>query len=50
MIKSVKEVINKEMKAVVEELKEESADVSEQSVLGTVMDGIMLLLSFPRFR
>jgi len=36
----VKKVINKEMDAVVEELKDESADVTEESVLSTVIDEI----------
>ena len=40
MLKTVKEVINEEMDLVVEELKEESADVTEQSVLGTVIEEI----------
>ena len=40
MIETVKEVINKEMDAVVEELKEDSVDVTEQSVLGTVIDKV----------
>jgi len=40
VIKTVKEIINKEMDAVVEELKEESADVTEQSVLRTVVDEV----------
>ena len=37
IIGMVKEIINNEMSAVVKELKEESADVTEQSVLGTVI-------------
>ena len=40
MIETVKEVINKEMDAVVEELKEDSVDVTKQSVLGTVIDKV----------
>jgi len=40
VIGTVKEVINEEMDDIVEELKEESADVTEQSVLGTVIDEI----------
>ena len=40
MISTVKEIVNKEMNAVVEELKEESAEVTEQSVLGTVIDQV----------
>ena len=40
MIETVKEVINKEMDTVVEELNEDSADVTEQSVLGTVIDKV----------
>jgi hypothetical protein len=39
-IDTVKEVIKKAMDALVEELKEESADVTEQSVLGTVIDEV----------
>ena len=38
--KTVKESINEEMDAVVEELKEESADITEQSVLGAVIDEV----------
>ena len=40
VISTVKEVINEEMDAVVEDLKEESVDVTEQSVLGTVIDEV----------
>ena len=40
VISTVKEIVNKEMNAVVEELKEESAEVTEQSVLGTVIDQV----------
>lgn len=40
VIKTVKKVINEEMDAVMEELKDESADVTEESVLGTVIDEI----------
>jgi hypothetical protein len=40
VIKTVKKIINEEMDAVVEELKEESADVTERSVLGTVIDDV----------
>jgi hypothetical protein len=40
VIETVKKVINSEMDAVVEELKENSADVTEQSVLGTVIDEV----------
>lgn len=40
VIRTVKEVINDEMVAVVEELKEDSADVTEKSVLGTVIDKV----------
>ena len=36
----VKEIINNEMNAVVKELKEELADVTEQSVLGTVVEEV----------
>jgi len=39
IIKTVRKVINKEMDAVVEELKDES-DITEESVLGTVIDKI----------
>ena len=39
VIDTVKGIINDEMEAVVEEL-EESADVNEQSVLGTVIEGV----------
>jgi hypothetical protein len=39
-IKTVKKVINNEMDALVEELKEKSADITEQSVLGTVIDKV----------
>ena len=38
IIDTVKEIIGTEMDAVVEELKEESAEVTEQSVLGAVID------------
>ena len=37
---TVREVINKEMDAVVEELKEDSSVVTEQSVLGMAMEEI----------
>lgn len=40
IIDVVKDVINGEMDAVVEELREESAEVTEQSVLGTVIDQV----------
>ena len=40
VISTVKEIINNEMSAVVKELKEESADVTEQSVLGTVIEEV----------
>jgi lipase chaperone LimK len=40
VIKTVKNLINDKMDAVVEELKEESADVTEQSVLGSVIDEV----------
>jgi hypothetical protein len=40
VVRTVKEIISKEMDAVVEELKEESADVTEQTVLGTVIDEV----------
>ena len=40
VIDTVKDIINDEMDAVVEELKEDSADVTEQSVLGTVIDEV----------
>ena len=40
VIETMKAVINEEMDAVVEELKEESADVTEQSVLGMVIDEV----------
>ena len=40
VIRTVKEIINSEMVAVVEELKEDSADITEQSVLGTVIDEV----------
>jgi uncharacterized protein YoxC len=40
VIKTVKKIINEEMDAVVEELKEESADVTERSVLGPVIDDV----------
>jgi hypothetical protein len=36
----MKKVINDEMDALVEELKEKSADITEQSVLGTVIDEV----------
>jgi hypothetical protein len=41
VINTVKEIINREMDAVVEELKEESAEVTEQSVLGTAIDEVL---------
>ena len=40
VLRTVKEIINEEMDLVVEELKEDSADVTEQSVLGTVIEEI----------
>ena len=40
MIRTVKQIINKEMDAVIEELREDSAEVSEQTVLGTVVDEV----------
>ena len=40
MISTVKEVINEKMDAVVDDLKEESVDVTEQSVLGMVIDEV----------
>jgi hypothetical protein len=40
IIDTVKEVITEEMDAVVEELREETAEVTEQSVLGTVIDEV----------
>ena len=40
VVKTVKDIIKKEMDAVVEELKEESAEVTEESVLGMVIDEI----------
>lgn len=41
IIDTVKEIINREMDAVVEELKEESAEVTEQSVLGAMVDEVL---------
>ena len=38
VIKTVKEVINEEMDIVVDDLKEESVDITEQSVLGMVTE------------
>ena len=40
IIDAVKEIVNEEMDTIVEELKENSADVTEQSVLGTVIDEV----------
>ena len=40
VISTVKETINNEMSAVVKELKEGSADVTEQSVLGIVIEEV----------
>ena len=40
VINAIKEIINREMVTVVEELKEDSAEVTEQSVLGTVIDEV----------
>jgi hypothetical protein len=40
VLDTVKGIINDEMDAVVEELKEDSAEVTEQSVLGTVIDEV----------
>jgi len=40
IINTVKSIIKKEMDALVNELKEDSADVTEQSVLGTVIDEV----------
>ena len=40
VIETMKEIINKEMNVVVGELMEKSADVTEQSVLGTVIEDV----------
>ena len=40
VIKTVKKITNEEMDAVVEELKDKSADITEQSVLGMVIDEV----------
>ena len=40
MIRTVEQIINNEIDAVVEELREDSAEVTEQTVLGTVVDEV----------
>ena len=40
VIYTVKQISNKEMDTVVEELREESTEVTKQTVLGTVMDEV----------
>ena len=40
VIETVKKVINGEMDAVVEELKEDSSDITEQCLLGTVIEDV----------
>ncbi|KAF9784435.1 hypothetical protein BJ322DRAFT_1021189 [Thelephora terrestris] len=40
VINTVKDIINNEIDVVVEELKEDSADITEQSVLGAVIDEV----------
>ena len=51
VIKVVRDIIKKETDAVVDELKEESAEVTEESMLGTVIDEIqdMVKLTAPVF-
>lgn len=51
IINTVKKIVNEEIEVVVKELKEDSADVTEQSVLGEVIDNVQkkVLVIAPMF-
>ena len=51
VIETVQDIINEEMDAVVEELKERSADVTEENILGTMIDEVQerVLVTAPVF-